>query len=214
MVNWPAMTTLIYLHGKTGKMGLAISREIQENTAYRLVDTFINCDVVIDFSSPAALPLLLKMGKPLVIGTTGFNEAEKMSIQEAAKLLPIFVTPNFSVGMTLLRQLASELADKVGSEASIEIVEAHHELKKDKPSGSALGLAEEMKRDVPIHSIRAGDIIGDHTVVVALKGERLELKHQVHSRSAFAAGALKAAAFLKTQPAGYYTMKDLVYASC
>ncbi len=195
-------------------MGLAVSREIQENTAYLLTENVADCDVVIDFSSPAALPSLLKMGKPLVIGTTGFNEAEKMSIQEAAKQIPILVTPNFSIGMTLLRQFASDLASRVGAEASVEIVEAHNKFKKDKPSGSALGLAEEMGKDVPIHSIRAGDIIGDHTVIVALKGERLELKHQVQSRSAFAEGALKAAAFLKTQPVGYYTMKDLVYAFC
>jgi 4-hydroxy-tetrahydrodipicolinate reductase len=202
MINWVAMATVVYLHGKNGRMGQAVQAVIQNNSAFTLSGSADECDVVIDFSSPSSLTELLKMKKPLVIGTTGYGEEEKRRILEASKVLPIFMTPNFSLGMTLLRQMVQELAERVGGE--IEIVEAHNKNKKDKPSGSALLIEEELGKDVPIHSIRAGDIVGDHTVIFGLDGERLEIKHQVHSRAAFAHGALKAAQFIKSQPPGLY----------
>jgi 4-hydroxy-tetrahydrodipicolinate reductase len=214
MVDCLAMATAVYLHGKNGRMGRVISGLIQKNSAFTLSDHLAACDVVIDFSSPAALPTLLKAQKPLVIGTTGYGEEEKKMVQEASKLIPIFAAPNFSLGMMLLQQMVQELSERVDDDVSIEVVEAHHKDKKDKPSGSALALARETGRNVPIHSIRAGDIVGDHAVIFGFDGERLELKHQVHSREAFAKGALKAAQFLKSQLPGYYTMKDLSYASC
>lgn len=193
-------------------MGLAVQAVVQNNSAFTLSENSAECDVVIDFSSPSSLPELLKMKKPLVIGTTGYGAEEKKLVQEASKLIPIFMTPNFSLGMTLLRQMVQGLAEKV--DGTIEIVEAHNQNKKDKPSGSALLIAEELDKNVPIHSIRSGDIVGDHTVIFGLDGERLEIKHQVHSRAAFAHGALKAAQFIKSQPPGFYTMKDLSYATC
>lgn len=214
MVNWRAMATLIYLHGKNGRMGQAVTASIQKNSGFALSDTMPVCDVVIDFSSPAALPTLLEAGKPLVIGTTGYGEAEMKMLQEAAKIIPIFHTSNFSLGIMHVREIVRELSEKTGSQAAIEIIEAHHSTKKDQPSGTALTLLEETGRNVPIHSIRAGDILGDHTVIFGFNGERIEVKHQVHSREPFALGALKAAQFIKTKPPGYYTMKDLYDASC
>lgn len=211
--------TIVYLHGSTGRMGLALSSMIQEDPAFSIGETVADCNVVLDFSAPSALgPLLNKCiqnKKPVVIGTTGYKEAEKALMQEASKQIPLFYTPNFSFGIALLREVVSMVAEKISPQVAIEIIEAHHQHKKDSPSGSALSLAEATGRShLPIHSIRLGDIVGDHTVIFGLEGERLELKHQAHSRMAFARGALRAAQFLKSQPPGYYTMKDLLYASC
>jgi 4-hydroxy-tetrahydrodipicolinate reductase len=112
--------------------------------------------------------------------------------------------------MAITLEAAKLIAGKLKGLCQIEIIEAHHQMKKDKPSGGALKLAKEISdKEIPIHSIRAGDIIGDHTVVFVLAGERIELKHQAQSREVFARGALLAAKFLKTKPPGLYSVKDL-----
>lgn len=213
------MTTVIYLQGAHGRMGRTISALIQNDPQFSLSPDLANCDVALDFSAPEALADLvngcLAFKKPVVIGTTGYRETEQKILEKASQQIPLFYAPNFSLGITLLQEILRELVEKIGSKTSIEIIEAHNQHKKDLPSGTALLLAQAAGRfSPPIHSIRAGDIIGDHTILLALEGERLELKHQAHSRDAFAQGALKAAQFLKNQIPGYYTMKDLLYASC
>jgi 4-hydroxy-tetrahydrodipicolinate reductase len=133
-------------------------------------------------------------------------------LQEMSKQIPILFSPNFSLGMAVCLEAAKQIAEQLKGLCQIEIIEAHHQTKKDKPSGAALKLAGAVSdKEIPIHSIRAGDIIGDHTVVFVLAGERIELKHQAQSREVFARGAVLAAKFLKKQPPGLYSVKDLVH---
>jgi 4-hydroxy-tetrahydrodipicolinate reductase len=119
-----------------------------------------------------------------------------------------------SVGVNVLFSILPEIAKKLGPEYNIEIVEAHHKAKKDAPSGTAKKLAEGLtgavKKEVPIHSVRLGDIVGDHTVIFCGNSERIEIKHQAHSRDLFALGALKAAKWVMGKPAGLYSMKDVL----
>lgn len=171
-------------------------------------------DVVIDFSSHLATKEILdKMAafkKPLVIGTTGHPAENYPAIEAASREIPILFSPNFSLGMAACVEAAALLAKRLKGHCSIDIVEAHHVHKKDKPSGSALALEKAMdQKETSIHSIRAGDVIGDHTVIFTCDGEQIELRHQVHSRKAFAKGALKAASFLIGKRPGLYSIKDL-----
>jgi len=170
----------------------------------------------------------------LVIGTTGVSETQKAEIKEAAKKIPIMMASNMSLGMNLLFALAQETAAKLGESYDVEIIEAHHHFKKDAPSGSALSLGESVAKawnvklndvathgregivgprkngTIGFHAVRGGDIIGDHTVLYAGPGERLELKHVAHSREAFAQGALKAALFLADKKTGFFDMQDVL----
>ncbi len=200
-------------------MGRTLASMIEQESDFTQSEMLATSDVAIDFSSAAALPALLQgclaAQKPLVVGTTGYSAPEQKLLQEASQQIPLFVAPNFSFGMALFQEVVQALSRKAGPDVSIEIVEAHHRLKKDRPSGTALALAQSIERpSIPIHSIRAGDIFGDHTVIFAFQGERIELKHQVHSRDSFAKGALRAARFLKAKPPGFYSMKELLYAAC
>lgn len=190
--------------GARGKMGTRVISLAQADSDFTVEENFERADVVIDFSSKDNLSSVLGLQKPLVIGTTGHVNTREMEI--AAKNIPILFSPNFSLGMAAMLEAAALLAKKG---FSIDIIEAHHNQKKDKPSGSALALARAIGKDIPIHSIRSGDIIGDHTVIFVGEGERIELKHQVFSRDAFAKGALKAAKFLAKKPPGLYSLKDL-----
>lgn len=175
-------------------------------------------DAVIDFTIPEAsmenLEYILKYKKPLVLATTGFKEEEIRKINEASKIVPIVFSPNMSIGVNLLFDIAGEVAKKLGIAYDIEIVEAHHKAKKDAPSGTAkkLGqvIANAVNRNITIHAIRAGDIIGDHTIIYAGNGERIEIKHQAHSRDVFAIGALKAAKWIVKRSAGLYSMQDVL----
>jgi 4-hydroxy-tetrahydrodipicolinate reductase len=176
------------------------------------------CDVFIDFSQPAAsmvnLGYVLKNKKALVLGTTGLDEAQAAQVKEAAKSIPIIFSPNMSVGVNTLFTVVADLAKKLGPAYGIEIVEAHHDQKKDAPSGTAkrfaLGIKDACGKDVPTHSIRLGDIFGDHTIIFCGNSERIEIKHQAHSRDLFVVGALKAAKWLAGKPAGSYTMQDVL----
>jgi 4-hydroxy-tetrahydrodipicolinate reductase len=194
--------------GERGRMG---SRVVALATGEFFVTDWENADVAIDFSSPKALDEHLSRAisskKPLVIGTTGHATDAYSAMQAASQKIPILFSPNFSLGMAACLEAVALLAQKLGG--TIDIVEAHHAQKKDKPSGTALLLAQMAGNQVAIHSIRAGDIIGDHTVIFTCAGERIELKHQVISRDTFAQGALKAAKFLKTRPPGLYSLKDI-----
>lgn len=128
--------------------------------------------------------------------------------------MPIVFSPNMSVGVNVLFSLLPEIAKKLGPDYNIEMVEAHHKAKKDAPSGTAKKFAQILKdttqREIPIHAIRLGDIIGDHTVIFCGNSERIEIKHQAHSRDLFALGALKAAKWIANKPAGLYSMQDVL----
>lgn len=175
-------------------------------------------DVLIDFTLPEAtdehLDYVARHKKALVLGTTGLSDAQKVKVEEVAKVVPVVFSPNMSIGVNVLFTILPEIAKKLGPDYSVEIIEAHHKAKKDAPSGTAKRLAEVItqitKKDIPMHSIRLGDIFGDHTVVFCGNSERIEIKHQAHSRDLFAVGALKAAKWIAGKPAGLYSMQDVL----
>ncbi|MCU0652579.1 MAG: 4-hydroxy-tetrahydrodipicolinate reductase [Candidatus Omnitrophica bacterium] len=175
-------------------------------------------DVLIDFTLPEAsevnLDFAAKYKKALVLGTTGFNDTQLKKIEEISRVVPIVFTPNMSVGVNTLFTILPEIAKRLGPDYNIEIVEAHHKAKKDAPSGTAKKLAEVLtsvtKKEIPTHSIRLGDIVGDHTVIFCGNSERIEIKHQAHTRDLFALGALKAAKWIVNKPAGLYSMQDVL----
>ena len=196
------------------------------------------CDVVIDFSNPSATKALAEAcreaGKPAVIGTTGHSDKERSQIEEMAKSAAVVFSPNFSVGVNTLFWLTRKAAEMLGQDFDLEITEMHHRLKKDAPSGTAKKLAEILcetrkldyakdvrhgreglvgertGKEVGLHSIRGGDVVGDHTVTFAGTGERLELTHKAASRETFALGALRAARWVVGKPAGLYSMEDVL----
>lgn len=192
-------------------------------------------DVVIDFSLPAGTLALASecagRGIPLVVGTTGFEPAERREVERAAANIPLLIASNFSKAVNLLMRLAGEAAKALGEAADIEIVERHHRFKKDAPSGTALRLAEIVgqaigsdryvhgragqvgerpRGEIGLHALRTGDNPGEHTVVFGLLGECLELSHRALNRDGFALGALDAAKFLAGKAPGLYTMNDLL----
>jgi 4-hydroxy-tetrahydrodipicolinate reductase len=192
----------------------------------------------VDFSTPTAAMSLITAAAsksfPLVIGTTGFSTAEKKVIEDASKLVAIVLSPNMSIGTNLLFKLVRETAAILGDAYDAEIIEAHHRFKRDAPSGTAKRLAqiiskvyekdvdvvathgrkgdhlERKPNEIGIHSIRAGDIVAEHTVLFSTLGERLELTHRVHNRITFARGALLAARFAFTALPGLYDMQDVL----
>ena len=172
-------------------------------------------DVVVDFTRPTGTLEHLKHARAMVIGTTGFSGAEKQSIEEAAKRIPIVMAANFAVGVNVAYRLADMAARILGDAYDVEIVEAHHKHKVDAPSGTALKLGEVIGsarpgKKIAFHSIRAGDIVGEHTVIFAGTGERVEVTVRSQSRATYAAGALRAAKWLKGKPAGLYDMTDVL----
>jgi len=175
-------------------------------------------DVLIDFTLPEAadehLDYAAKYKKALVLGTTGLTDAQRNKVEEVSKIVPVVFSPNMSIGVNVLFSILPEIAKKLGPDYNVEIIEAHHKAKKDAPSGTAKKLAEVItqvtKKDIPMHSVRLGDIVGDHTVVFCGNSERIEIKHQAHSRDLFAVGALKAAKWVSAKPAGLYSMQDVL----
>jgi len=175
-------------------------------------------DVLIDFTNPEAaennLGYVAKYKKALVLGTTGLGDAQIKKVEEISKVVPIVFSPNMSVGVNVLFSLLPEIAKRLGPDYSIEITEAHHKAKKDAPSGTARKfgqiLAQVSKKEIPIHAMRLGDIVGDHTIIFCGNSERIEIKHQAHSRDLFARGALKAARWVAGKPAGLYSMEDVL----
>ncbi len=213
------MAVKIHVMGSNGKLGTQVVAAINKDHDFCISESLEKADVVIDVSSHLAcadhIEQALASKKPLVIGTTGHSSHNYSLMEKAALLIPLLVAPNFSLAMASFFEVASLLAQKLGK-CSIEIIEAHHAHKKDLPSGTALALAKTLGSDnpPPIHSIRDGEIMGEHTVIFLCEGERIELKHQVLSREIFAKGALKAAQFLSHQNPGLYSIKDVVYAAC
>lgn len=175
-----------------------------------------NLDLYLDVSDKTALAhnlsTAIKAQKPIVIGTTGHENLA--SLIEASRHIPIFYTPNFSLGFALLKKLTLELARQFPAEAHIDLIETHHSQKKDAPSGTALLLAKTIEQNHPspvkIHSIRSGQTIGQHTLFFNSAEEKITLSHEAHHRNAFAKGALAAALFLSQQPPGLYGMEELV----
>jgi 4-hydroxy-tetrahydrodipicolinate reductase len=196
------------------------------------------CDVVIDFSHPSATETLCRAcanaRKAAIIGTTGHSNEERGLIEQLAKSVPVVLSPNFSVGVNALFWLTRKAAEMLGEDFDLEVTEMHHRLKKDAPSGTAKKLAEilcEVRgldyakdvrhgreglvgertgREIGVHSIRGGDVVGDHTVSFAGIGERLELTHKASSRETFALGALRAARWVVGKPPGLHSMEDVL----
>jgi 4-hydroxy-tetrahydrodipicolinate reductase len=194
-------------------------------------------DAVIDFSSHAATRTLLEAavaaGKPVVLGTTGHSAAEKKELLALASRIPCVWAGNFSVGVNLLFALTRRAARTLGDEYDTEVIEMHHRHKKDAPSGTAGRLleilleerklqqsslrhgrqgitGERTRSEIGVHALRGGDVVGDHTVMFAAMGERIELTHRASDRSVFAAGALRAACWVTAQKPGVYDMQDVL----
>ena len=204
------MSIQVAVHGATGRLGALIAQEAGGQYAGAVPRTGPppECDVVIDVSSPEGLERLLERldDTPLLVGTTGALPMQKL--EAYAEHAAVAIVPNFSAGVPLLIDLLKEAIAKMPPEWRVEITEAHHDQKKDAPSGTARRLArtaEESGLDTPpMHSIRAGDTIGEHTVWLAGPGERIELTHVATRREVFAIGALRWATWLATQPPGIH----------
>jgi len=200
-----------------------------------VIDSF---ETLIDFTSPQSslqnIETCVKHGKSIIIGTTGFDEAGKQKISEAAKSIAVVFAPNMSVGVNLCLKLLDTAARILGDDVDIEVIEAHHRHKVDAPSGTAIRMGEVVanalgrdlaesavygregitgardRKTIGFETIRAGDIVGDHTVLFAAEGERVEITHKASSRMTFANGAVRAANWLQHQPAGLYDMQDVL----
>jgi len=240
--------TRVVITGARGRMGAALLRGAaqspdivvagQVDVGQELRSVIDNGDVVIDFTSHEATIEFAKLcaarKKALVIGTTGHTEAERKQITEAAKSIPMVWSANYSTGVNALFWLARKAAEILGPDYDLEIVEMHHRLKRDAPSGTARTLAEilaeargrqlsEIARhgrqgvtgertaaEIGLHALRGGDVVGDHTVIYAGIGERLELTHRASSRDTFAGGALRAAVWVNGRQPGLYDMRDVL----
>jgi len=234
--------------GSGGKMGRAIMDAVAADKSLALAASFdvgddaakaiAAGDVVVDFTRPegtlAHLAHCVKLGKSMVVGTTGLSESQKKTIAEAAKRIPIVLSPNFAVGVNAVFKLAETAAGILGDDFDVEIIEAHHRHKVDAPSGTALKLGEVISsalqrslesvakhgregdvgarpaKEIGFHAVRGGDIVGEHTVVFAGTGERVEVTVRSQSRATYAMGALRAAKWLKGKPAGLYDMANVL----
>ena len=209
------------------------------DTGEDLAEAFAKADCAIDFTihsfTGKIIDEALENNTSLVIGTTGHSESERAAIREASETLPIVHAPNFSVGVNTLFWLARHAARVLGNDRfDIEVTEMHHRHKIDAPSGTARRLLEILteetgtscqsdvvhgragntgarpKKEIGMHALRGGDVVGDHTVIFAADGERVELAHKASSRQTFAAGSLQAALWLQGQPPGLYSMQDVL----
>ena len=204
----------------------------------KLSDVTDQFDILIDFSSTEAtldnLAFCITHSKSIVIGTTGFSDEQKQHISDAAKRINVMFAPNMSVGVNLCFKLLDIAARVLGDDVDIEVIEAHHRHKVDAPSGTALRMGEVVadalgrnlddcavygregntgerdRKTIGFETIRAGDIVGDHTVMFAAEGERVEITHKASSRMTFANGAVRAAIWLQDQEAGLYDMQDVL----
>lgn len=195
-----------------------IGRELGKVKISSNPDGIFLADVFIDFTTSDAfeanLGYVAKYRKALVLGTTGLSDSQIKKVEDASKVVPVVFSPNMSVGVNVLFDILPEIARRLGLSYGIEIVEAHHMAKKDAPSGTAKKMAEVLagagRKDIPVHAIRLGDIAGDHTVIFCGNSERIEIKHQAHSRDLFVLGALKAAKWVADKTAGLYSMQDVL----
>lgn len=212
-----------------GHLGIPLGYELSKDV-----------DVLIDFSAPQATldraRECVQNGIAMVIGTTGFSADERSELEEtAAQKVPVLIAPNMGLGVNLLFGLVGEVARALGEDYDVEIIETHHRRKKDAPSGTAGKLAENIceaqgwdpddavvygregltgerpSNQLGIHAVRGGGVVGEHTVIFAAEGERIELTHRAQGRDLFAQGAVRAALFLADQPAGLYDMEDVLF---
>ncbi len=213
-----------------GRLGIPVSDEIAPFLKPKsVIIDFTNTEAALGYARAAA-----KKRVPVVIGTTGFDAKQLSEIKSVARHTPVLLSANMSPGVNLLVSILGKVAKTLGDDYDVEIVEAHHRFKKDAPSGTALAMAravaQALKRDlavIGIHgrsgivgersraeiallSVRAGDIVGEHTVIFGGMGERLEFTHRAHSRDTFARGAIRAAQWLAKQKKGLYTMHDML----
>lgn len=249
--------TDILLVGALGRMGHAVAQCVAETPDAQIVagvdvadnaegmpfpvypalsDVKEHADIVIDFSRPASLEGVLEYcmreGAGAVLATTGYSQGQQESIRKASAKVPIFQTPNFSIGVALVRELTQIAAGVLAGRYDVEIVERHHNKKVDAPSGTALALAESVRagtneplefvygragKNVPrqeneigIHAVRGGTIVGEHEVMFLGPQEEVNLVHKAYSREIFAQGAVRAAQFLKDQQPGMYDMRNLL----
>jgi len=197
-----------------------------------------DADQIIEFTNPKVslqhLEIVAKYKKTMIIGTTGFSGEEVVKMKSLSQNIPFLFSPNMSLGVNLLFKLAAETAVSLGDSYDIEIIESHHRFKKDAPSGTAKKLAQEIakaknlnldevgiygrqgligerkREEIGIHSIRGGDITGEHIVMFTALGERIELTHKAHSRDTFAYGTIQAIKFMEGKSPGFYEMKDVL----
>lgn len=240
------MPLTILLNGARGRMGRAVTAAAGE-AGVRIgaaidagddpLPALDACDAIIDFSVPAATAALLRLAvahrKPVVIGTTGHEPAQKKRLASLAARVPCVWAGNFSIGVNLLFHLTRQAARALSADYDAELVEMHHRFKQDAPSGTAVRLLEiileERKltakaarhgrrgltgvrspREVGVHALRGGDVVGDHAVIFAALGERIELAHKASDRAIFARGALRAVQWIVKQPPGLYDMQDVL----
>ncbi len=215
--------------------GVGRNGVVVQDSLGKVLDDF---DVLIDFTHPSTTLVNLELcrgaGKAMVIGTTGFTDQQKELLSKAATDIPIVFAPNFSVGVNLCLKLLDMAARVMGDEADIEIIEAHHRHKVDAPSGTALRMGEVVanavgrdlnevavygregqtgardRQTIGFATVRAGDVVGDHTVLFATEGERVEITHKASSRMTFAKGAVRSALWLDGRRAGLYDMQDVL----
>ena len=199
-------------------------------------DCDIAADVIVDFSHPSVFSNLMEFAKakklPIIVATTGLSDEQREALKEYSKDIPVFFSANMSLGINLLIALAKKATAILEGNFDIEVVEKHHNQKIDAPSGTAIAIADAIsetmtmtpeyvydrhsvrkkreKREIGIHSIRGGSIVGEHQVIYAGQDETIELKHQATSKEVFAVGAIKAAKFMNGKPSGFYTMDDLI----
>ena len=240
--------TRIIIAGAKGKMGQALLRvaenfpglavAAQIDRGQELAGVIQDADVIVDFSAhEVTVPfarLCAQHKKAMVIGTTGHSGQERTELLEISTKIPMVWSSNFSTGVNALFWLTGKAAEILGPDYDLEIVEMHHRLKKDAPSGTAKTLAEILVRarrqpleqvlrhgregvagersasEIGMHSVRGGDVVGDHTVIFATAGERLELAHKASSRETFAGGALRAAQWVIGKAPGVYDMQDVL----
>ena len=240
--------TKVIINGSKGRMGqalLACAARMPEIAVSAGIDVgddlpaaIATGDVVVDFSfhsvTPKVARLCAERGKALVVGTTGHSDADKAAIRDAARTIPMVWASNFSTGVNTLFWLTRKAAEILGPGFDLEVVEMHHRLKKDAPSGTATSLleilgdvrkvqleqalrhgrkgitGERTASEIGIHAIRGGDVVGDHTVIFATNGERVELTHKASSRDTFATGALRAACWVVGRAPGIYDMQDVL----
>ena len=238
----------LLINGSKGRMGQSLITCASTDPNLKVVaqidsgDDFANavpeCDAVIDFSHHSVLELVLarcmQHGKTLVIGTTGHSDLQTAAIRHASGTIPVVYAPNYSVGVNTLFWLTRRATEILGPGFDLEVVEMHHRLKKDAPSGTAKRLVEILAEardltynnnarhgrqgivgertdtEIGVHAIRGGDVVGDHTVIYAAQGERLELTHKASSRETFATGALRASLWAHGKPPGLYDMQDVL----
>lgn len=238
----------LLINGARGRMGVTLIECAREDAALAigaavdLGDDFDaalqNCDAVIDFTHHSTCETILEscvaLHKTLVIGTTGHSQTQVDAIRSASAHIPIVFAPNFSIGVNTLFWLTRKATEILGTHFDLEVVEMHHRMKKDAPSGTAKRLAEILAEvrglqyendvehgrkgdvgartstEIGMHAVRGGDVVGDHTVIYAAMGERVELTHKASSRETFARGALRAAKWAHGRAAALYDMQDVL----